>query len=321
MKKERLHPKISIIGCGNVGVRYAYALIIKGIAREIVMVDIDRKRLEGEVMDLSHTAPYTSPVNIIPGDYEDIIESDIVVITAGKNQEPGETRLDLVNKNVDLFKSIIPKIQKYDSDAVYLIVSNPVDILSYVTYKVSGKPKNKVMGSGTTLDTARFRYLLAKYCKVNASNIHAYILGEHGDSEFAVWSSAMVGGAYIKNYCDMSNFVNPNDANKNFQTIFEEVRDSAYKIIERKGETSYGIGLTLARISQAIINDENSILPVSTLIEDFYGINDLFLSLPSIINKNGIQETLNIELSEEEIKNFKFSAKTIKEILKKIDYN
>ncbi|MFX0007314.1 MAG: L-lactate dehydrogenase [Candidatus Hermodarchaeota archaeon] len=321
MKKERLHPKISIIGCGNVGVRYAYALIIKGIAREIVMVDIDRKRLEGEVMDLSHTAPYTSPVNIIPGDYEDIIESDIFVITAGKNQEPGETRLDLVNKNVDLFKSIIPKIQKYDSDAVYLIVSNPVDILSYVTYKVSGKPKNKVMGSGTTLDTARFRYLLAKYCKVNASNIHAYILGEHGDSEFAVWSSAMVGGAYIKNYCDMSNFVNPNDANKNFQTIFEEVRDSAYKIIERKGETSYGIGLTLARISQAIINDENSILPVSTLIEDFYGINDLFLSLPSIINKNGIQETLNIELSEEEIKNFKFSAKTIKEILKKIDYN
>ncbi|MFW9820574.1 MAG: L-lactate dehydrogenase [Candidatus Thorarchaeota archaeon] len=319
MKKESLHPKISIIGCGNVGVRYAYTLIIKGIAREIVMVDIDRKRLEGEVMDLSHTAPYTSPVNIIPGNYEDIIESDIIVITAGKNQEPGETRLDLVNKNVDLFKYIIPKIQKYDSDAVYLIVSNPVDILSYATYKISGKSKNKVLGSGTTLDTARFRYLLAKYCKVNASNIHAYILGEHGDSEFAVWSSAMVGGAYIKNYCDMSNFFNPNDANKKFQTIFEEVRDSAYKIIERKGETSYGIGLALARISQAIINDENTILPVSTLIEDFYGISDLYLSLPSIINKNGVQESLKITLNEEEIEYFKESANKMKNILRKLE--
>jgi L-lactate dehydrogenase len=317
VKKESLHPKISIIGCGNVGVRYAYALIIKGIAREIVMVDIDRKRLEGEVMDLSHTAPYTSPVNIIPGNYEDIIESDIVVITAGKNQKPGETRLDLVNKNVDLFKSIIPKIQKYDSDAAYLIVSNPVDILSYATYKISGKSKNKVMGAGTTLDTARFRYLLAKYCKVNASNIHAYILGEHGDSEFAVWSSAMVGGAYIRNYCDMSNSINSNDANRKFQTIFEEVRDSAYQIIERKGETSYGIGLALARISQAIINDENTILPVSTLIEDFYGISDLYLSLPSVINKNGVQESLKITLNEEEIENFKKSANKIKNVLKK----
>ena len=317
MKKEGLHPKISIIGCGNVGVRYAYALIIKGIAREIVMVDINRKRLEGEVMDLSHTAPYTSPVNIIPGNYEDIKESDIVVITAGKNQEPGETRLDLVNKNVNLFKSIIPKIQKYDSDAVYLIVSNPVDILSYATYKISGKSKSRVMGSGTTLDTARFRYLLAKYCKVNASNIHAYILGEHGDSEFAVWSSAMVGGAYIRNYCDMSNSINSNDANKKFQTIFEEVRDSAYKIIERKGETSYGIGLALARISQAIINDENTILPVSTLIEDFYGISDLYLSLPSIINKNGVQESLKITLNEKEIEYFKESANKIRNVLRK----
>ncbi|MDX1797351.1 MAG: L-lactate dehydrogenase [Candidatus Lokiarchaeia archaeon] len=317
MKKEGLHPKISIIGCGNVGVRYAYALIIKGIAREIVMVDINRKRLEGEVMDLSHTAPYTSPVNIIPGNYEDIKESDIVVITAGKNQEPGETRLDLVNKNVNLFKSIIPKIQKYDSDAVYLIVSNPVDILSYATYKISGKSKSRVMGSGTTLDTARFRYLLAKYCNVNASNIHAYILGEHGDSEFAVWSSAMVGGAYIRNYCDMSNSINSNDANKKFQTIFEEVRDSAYKIIERKGETSYGIGLALARISQAIINDENTILPVSTLIEDFYGISDLYLSLPSIINKNGVQESLKITLNEKEIEYFKESANKIRNVLRK----
>ncbi len=318
MKKESLHPKISIIGCGNVGTRFAYALIIRGITREIVMVDINRKRLEGEVMDLSHTAPYTNPVNIISGDYEDITDSDIVVITAGKNQEPGETRIALANKNVELFRKFIPKIQQYAPHSIYLVVSNPVDILSYATYKISGKPKNEIMGSGTTLDTARFRYLLAKYCGVNARNVHAYILGEHGDSEFAVWSSAIVGGTYIKNYCDLSKNINSNDSDKVFQDIFEEVRDSAYKIIERKGETSYGIGLALARISQAIINDENTILPVSTLIEDFYGVNDVYLSLPSIVNKNGIQEALNIELNNDEINSFKKSANKLEEVIKKV---
>ena len=320
LKKESLHPKISIIGCGNVGIRYAYALILKGIAREIVMVDIDRKRLEGEVMDLSHTAPYTSPVDIIAGDYEDIENSDIIVITAGRSQKPGETRLDLVNKNVGLFKEIIPKIQKKAPKSIYLIVSNPVDILSYVTYKISGKPKNEIMGSGTVLDTARFRYLLAKNCHVDASNVHAYVLGEHGDSEYAVWSSAMIGGTLIKEYCNMRKIVDLQDADEKFKKIFDQVKNSAYEIIERKGETSYGIGLALARISQAIVNDENSILPVSTLIENFYDINDLYLSLPCIINKNGVEETLKIELNEEEIKNFKFSANTIKRIINNIGY-
>jgi len=320
LKKESLHPKISIIGCGNVGTRYAYALIIKGIAREIVMVDINRKRLEGEVMDLSHTAPYTNPVDILPGKFEDIVDSDIVVITAGKNQEPGETRLELVNKNVALFKQIIPKIHNYAPHAIYLIVSNPVDILSYVTYKISGKPKNEVMGAGTTLDTARFRYLLAKYCNISARNVHAYILGEHGDSEFALWSSAMIGGIHIKNYSKMSEYVNFNDSDKNFQMIFEEVRDSAYKIIDRKGETSFGIGLALARISQAIVNDENTIFPISTLVEDFYGVNDVYTSLPSIINKNGVQETLKIVLNDEEIEEFKYSANKLKDIIKKVNF-
>ncbi len=320
MKNKSLHPKISIIGCGNVGIRFAYALIIKGIAREIVMVDIDRKRLEGEVMDLSHTAPYTSPVNIIAGSYENIGDSDIIVITAGKNQQPGETRQDLVNKNVELFKEIIPKIQHQAPKSIYLIVSNPVDILSYVTHKISEKPYNEIIGSGTTLDTARFRYLLAKNFHVNASNVHAYILGEHGDSEFAVWSSAMIGGILIKDYSRICNFKEVQDFDKQFRRIFEEVKDSAYKIIERKGETSYGIGLALTRISQAIINNENTILPVSTLIEDFYDMNDLYLSLPCIINKNGVQEPLKIELNDAEIKNFKFSANAIKKIINKISF-
>ncbi|MFX1498463.1 MAG: L-lactate dehydrogenase [Promethearchaeota archaeon] len=320
MTEKGLHPKISIIGCGNVGTRYAYALILKGIAREIVIVDIDRKKLEGEVMDLSHTAPYTTPVNIVAGDYEDVGDSDIIVITVGKNQKPGESRLELVVKNVELFKEIIPKIKQEAPKSIYLVVSNPVDILSYVTYKISNKPKNEVIGSGTTLDTARFRFLLAKYCRVNARNVHAYILGEHGDSEFAVWSSAMIGGIFIKDYVKLCKFADFQDCNSDFIKIFEEVKNSAYKIIERKGETSYGIGLGLAEISQAIVNNENTILPVSTFIEDFYGINDLYLSLPCIINKSGVNQSLKIKLNEEEIKNFKFSANTIREIIKTLEY-
>lgn len=316
--KKELSPKISIIGGGNVGIRYAYALIIKGIAREIVLIDIDRKRLEGEVMDLSHTAPYTSPVNIIAGDYEDIKESDIVVITAGKNQKQGETRIDLVHKNIELFKKIIPKIYEYAPNSIYLVVSNPVDILSYAAYKISGKPKNEVLGSGTTLDTARFRYLLAKYYQINARNVHAYILGEHGDSEFPIWSSAMIGGILIKDYHEIHEM---QESERDLNGIFESVKNSAYKIIERKGETSYGIGLALARISKAIINDENTILSVSTLIEDYYGMNDLYLSLPSIINKKGVQESLKISLNKEEAKQFRYSAEKIKEIIQKTNFN
>jgi L-lactate dehydrogenase len=321
LTKKHSSPKISIIGCGNVGTRYAYALTIKGIAREIVMVDIDRKRLEGEVMDLSHTAPYTSPVDIIAGDYNDIEGSEMVVITAGKNQKPGETRTDLVHKNVDLFKKIIPKIHEYSPKSIYLVVSNPVDILSYVTFRLSGKPKNEVLGSGTTLDTARFRYLLAKYCQINARNVHAYILGEHGDSEFPVWSSAMIGGMLIKDYRKMCQFSNLGESDEQLSYIFEKVKNSAYKIIDRKGETSYGIGLALARISQAIINDENTILSVSTFIEDYYGIDDLYLSLPSVINKNGIKRTLKIGLDDEEVNKFRFSANKIKDIIQKININ
>jgi len=321
MQKDDFHPKISIIGCGNVGTQYAYALIIRGMARQIVMVDIDRKRLEGEVMDLSHTAPYTEPVSIIAGNYEDIVDSDIVVITVGRNQKPGETRLDLVKKNVELYKQIIPEIQNQAPKAIYLVVSNPVDILSYATYKISGKPENEVFGSGTSLDTARFRFLLAKNCNINPQNVHAYILGEHGDSEFAVWNSAMIGGMLIKDFCKIRKFVDLSDSDKKFQALFEEVRDSAYQIIEKKGETSYGIGLALTRISQAIINDENTIMPVSVLIQDFCEINDLYLSLPSIINRNGVQEALKIELSSEEVKNFKYSATKIKDVIKNINFD
>ncbi|MBD3254893.1 MAG: L-lactate dehydrogenase [Candidatus Lokiarchaeota archaeon] len=320
LKLNDLKPKISIIGCGNVGVRFAYALTIKGIAREIVMVDIDKKRLRGEVMDLSHGAPYTDPVKIIAGDYEDIENSDLVVVTAGKNQEPGESRLDLVKKNINLFRQIIPKIIDIDKDPLLLIVSNPVDILSYASWKLSGKPAHHVIGSGTSLDTARFRYLLSQYCDVNAKNVHAYILGEHGDSEFAVWSGAMVGGTLIKDYCLMCE-KKANNIGGKLNEIFKEVRDSAYKIIESKGETSYGIGLALTRITQAIVNDENTILPVSTLINGFLGIHNIYLSLPCVLNKNGISQILKIELNSEEKTNFKNSADKLRTMIEEFNFD
>lgn len=311
-----LEPKVSIIGCGNVGMRYAYALIMKGGVRQLVLVDIDRKRLEGEVMDLSHGAPYISPVEIIAGEYPDIKNSDLVVITAGKKGKSGQTRLDLAKDNVELYRKIIPEIVKYASSAILLIVSNPVDVLSYAAYKFSSKSKEKVIGSGTVLDTARFRFLLSKHCNVDSRNIHAYILGEHGDSEFPVWSRAMIGGVLFKDYCYICKKSATCQHDKELHKIFTEVKDSAYEIVERKQETSYGIGLALVRITQAIINDENAILPVSSLVEDYLGINDVYLSLPSVINKEGVREVLKIELSPQEQGELKNSAEVIKKVVK-----
>ena len=311
-----LRPKISIIGCGNVGMRYAYALIMKGGVRQLVLVDLDRKRLEGEVMDLSHGAPYISPVEIIAGDYSLIENSDLVVITAGKKGKSDETRLDLAKDNVELYRKIIPEIVKYASSAILLIVSNPVDILSYAAYKFSSKPKEKVIGSGTVLDTARFRSLLSKHCKVDPRNIHAYILGEHGDSEFPVWSRAMIGGVLFKDYCYICKRGATCQRDEELNEIFTEVRDSAYEIVERKQETSYGIGLALVRITQAIMNDENAILPVSSLVEDYLGINDVYLSLPAVINREGVREVLKIELNPQEQKELKKSAEVIKKVIK-----
>ena len=311
-----LKPKISIIGCGNVGMRYAYALIMKGGVRQLVLVDLDQKRLKGEVMDLSHGAPYISPVEIIAGDYSHIKNSDLVVITAGKKQKPDQTRLDLAKDNVELYRKIIPEIVKYASSAILLIVSNPVDVLSYAAYKFSSKPKEKVIGSGTVLDTARFRFLLSKHCNVDPRNIHAYILGEHGDSEFPVWSRAMIGGVLFKDYCYICKKSATCQHDKELNKVFTEVKDSAYEIIERKQETSYGIGLALVRITQAIINDENAILPVSSLVENYLGIDDVYLSLPSVINKEGVREVLKIELNPQEKQAFKNSADAVKRVIR-----
>jgi L-lactate dehydrogenase len=313
-----LKPRVSIIGAGNVGTRYAYALTIRGLARQIILVDIDKKRLAGEVMDLSHGAPYVSPVEIRAGDYPDTENSDLVVITAGKKQKPGETRLDLARDNVALYKKTIPEIVKYAPQAILLAVTNPVDVLSYAAYRFSGKPAKEVISSGTVLDTARFRFLLAKHCQVDPRNVHAYILGEHGDSEFPVWSRAMIGGVLFKDYCPICKRTGSCRHQEELHQIFFEVRDSAYEIIEKKGETSCGIGLALVRITQAVLNDENAILPVSSLVDGYLGINDVYLSLPSVINRGGVREVLQIELNDEEEEAFKHSAQKLKKIIKEV---
>lgn len=311
-----LKPKISIIGAGNVGMRYAYALMMSGLARKIVIVDIDKKRVEGEVMDLSHGAPYISPVEVIAGDYSDIRDSDLVVITAGKKQSPGQARLELAKDNILIYKKIIPEIMKYADESIILVVTNPVDVLSYAAYRISGKPANEVIGSGTVLDTARFRFLLASHCKIDSHNVHAYILGEHGDTEFPVWSSAIIGGVLFKDYCHICREEANCDHPEELENIFLEVRDSAYKIIERKGETSYGIGLALVRITQAIIHDENAILPVSYLVEDYYGINDVYLSLPAVLNRQGVREILKVEFDTKERHQLENSGAAIKKVIK-----
>lgn len=308
-----LKPKVSIIGAGNVGIRYAYSLMISGLARSIIILDMDRKHTEGEVLDLVSGMPYVSPIEITVGDYPDLKDSDLIVITAGKKQRPDQSRSDLVKDNIEVFRAIIPQITKYAKEAVLLVVTNPVDVLSYATYKISGKPWQEVIGSGTTLDSARFRFLLSKHCQVDARNIHSYILGEHGDSEFPVWSRALIGGTFLQEYCPVCNKCG--DYQENLQRIFEETRDFAYKIIDKKDETSYGIGLALVRITEAILKDENSILPISCYVQDYYDVNDIYLSLPSVINKNGIREILKIKLSDEEIKNLKKSADAIREVI------
>ena len=308
--------KVAIVGAGNVGSTFAFSLMKSGVAREIVLIDKDEKRAKGECMDLSHGASFVPPVNIYSAGYEGCKGANIVVITAGAKQKPGETRIDLVQRNAEIFKDIIPEIAKYASDAILLVVSNPMDILTYITLRISGLPSNRVVGSGTVLDSSRFRYLISEHCHVDPRNIHAYIIGEHGDTELPVWSHANIAGTVLAQYCTICE--NPCDHEKELEKIFEEVKSVAYKIIEAKGATYYAIGLALVRIVEAILRDENSVLPVSTLIDDYYGINDVCLSIPSIVNRNGVEKFLRLELSQPEQEQFKHSAKTLKDIIKNI---
>lgn len=310
-------PKVAIIGVGNVGATFAFSLMESGLAREIVLIDKNEQRANGECMDLNHGAAFMSPVKIYPSGYEGCKDADIVVFTAGAKQKPEESRLDLLERNIEVFKEIIEGIADYAKDAILLAVTNPVDILSYVTMKISGFPKEKVIGSGTVLDTSRFRYLLSEHCRVDPRNVHAYIIGEHGDTELAVWSQANIAGIKLSDYCPSCGRKDC-DYKSDLQKIFEQVKDAAYKIIEAKGATYYAIGLSIVKIVASILRDENSVLPVSTFIEDYYGIDDVYLSVPAVINRKGVERVLKLKLSEEEVRNLRYSADRLKSVIKNI---
>lgn len=318
MLHEKDTVKIGIIGAGFVGATTAYALMMSGIASEIVLVDINKEKAQGEVMDLNHGMAFVRPVNIVAGDYADLAEADIVIITAGANQKEGETRIDLVNKNVAIFKSIVPEIVKYAKDAILLVVSNPVDILTYVTYKISGLPKNHVIGSGTVLDTSRLKYQLSKHCSVDARNIHAYIIGEHGDTEIPAWSITSIAGSKMEDFCVTG--CDKGSCGKQCQEdIHHHVKHAAYEIIKRKGATYFAVALAVSKIVEAIVRDENSILTVSSLLEGQFGLRDVCISLPTIVNRDGVRKVLEVNLDEKDKEGFLASAEAMKQIIDQVD--
>ncbi len=315
---KHLKPKIVIVGAGNVGSTFAFSLIISGLAREIVLIDKNDALAKGECMDLNHGLSFAHPTNIYAAGFESCKDADIVVITAGTNQKSGQSRTDLVKANVSIFKELIPEITKYATNSILLVVTNPVDILTYVTLKISGFPSNRIIGSGTVLDTARLKYMISEYYKVDASNIHAYIIGEHGDTELPVWSNATIGGMDIETYCSI--YARKSNSKNELAEIFEKVKNAAYQIIQAKGATNYSIALSLVKISQAILRNENSILPVSTLITDFYGISDVCISMPAIVNNSGVKQYVRLNLSDKEQKLFVHSANTLKNLIKEINF-
>ncbi len=299
--------KVVIIGCGNVGMSYAYALLNqKSKVSELVLIDLDKKKIEGEVMDLSHCLAFLpSKIKVKVGDYEDCRDADIVMIAAGAKQEDNETRMDLISKNCVILKGIVGEVVKSGFKGIFVVATNPVDIMTYVTWKISGFDYKRVIGTGTSLDTARLRYLIGQRINIDTKNIHAYVIGEHGDSEFVPWSGANVG---LQN---IDNFLNKDE----LEEVCREVREAAYEIIKRKGNTSYGIGVCLVRITNAILNDENSIITVSSYDEE----NDIFMGLPSVLNRNGAERRIYVELSEEETEKLQNSVDILKEAKAKIN--
>ena len=304
--------KVVMIGCGFVGAACSFAIMQSGLFSEMVLIDADKSKAEGEALDISHGVPFAKPIKIYAGDYDDIKDASLIIVTAGANQKPGETRLDLVKKNISIFKSIIPEIKKRDFNGVLLIVANPVDILTTVAQKLSGLPENKVIGSGTVLDTARLKYELGNHLNVDSRSVHAFIIGEHGDSEIAAWSSANVSGIPLNKFCEMRGHFNHDEAMKR---IAENVKNSAYEIIEKKKATYYGVAMAVKRICEAIVRDEKSILPISSLMKGDFGIEGISLSMPAIVGKDGVECLVPIQLNEEEISKLQKSAKTLSDTL------
>ncbi len=310
--------KIAIVGAGSVGATIAYAAMIRGVAKQLALYDINRAKVDAEVLDLNHGLQFV-PMATLEGS-DDIgvcAGADVVVITAGAKQKPGQTRMELAGANVELCRTLVPRLLKVAPDALLLVVTNPVDVLTYVVQKLSGLPTRRVFGSGTVLDSSRFRFLLARHLDVAVQNVHAFIVGEHGDSELPLWSSATVGGVPLLQWAV------PGRARLTEQDrthIFDNVRNAAYHIIRGKGATNYAIGLATAQILEAVLNDEQRVLPVSSRLEGYLGIDDVCLSVPSIINRTGVEVVLEIPLSEQEREGLRHSADTIRHAIRTLGF-
>lgn len=307
--------KVVIIGAGSVGTAYIYALLQTGLVAEVALIDIDEKAVAGEVMDLSHGLPFIPPVSIHEGSYSDCSDAHMIVVTAGTKQKPGQSRTDLVRDNASIIRSICGQIKSHPTSAVLVMVTNPVDTLTDTALDYLGWPRQRVLGSGTVLDTARLKYMLSRHCQVDARNVHAYVLGEHGDSEVVAWSLAHIAGVPMEHYCRLCQAC---DYRKQHKRIAQQVRDSAYHIIDYKGSTYYGIGMSLVKISGAILRDEHSVLTVSIKLEGEYGIKDLCLSVPCVVGENGVERIIDARLSDAEGKALKASADVLRNHLQSI---
>ena len=305
--------KIILIGDGAVGSSFAYASTILGIGRELGIIDINENKAEGDAMDLSDAISFTKPKSIYKASYADCKDAEVVVITAGIPQKEGETRLDLVEKNLNIFKDMIKSVVGSGFDGIFVVASNPVDVLTYATWKYSGFPANKVIGTGTTLDSSRFKKEIASLIGIDPRSVDAYILGEHGDSEFAVWSHTNIGGLPIYEWISSNSEVDEIA----LLNTFEKTKNAAYEIIKKKGATFYGIGMALARIVEAIINDENAVFSTSSYLNGEYGLKDIYIGVPTVIGKDGAKWVIEIPLTDIENERMESSAKTLKQILEK----
>lgn len=310
--------KVAVIGTGFVGSSSAFALMQSGLFSEMVLVDVMKEKAEGEAMDINHGAALCNPMNIYAGDYADIKDAAIIVLTAGANQKPGETRLDLLKKNISIHSSIMAEIRKQNCEGILIVVANPVDVLTLYAQKYSGMPENRVFGSGTVLDTARLRYLIGNRLDVDARSVHAYVIGEHGDSEIVTWSNANVSGVPLSDFFALRGMQGIGDLEASQKDIADDVKNAAYKIIEKKHATYYGIAASVVRLCRAVLKDEKCVLPISTCLHGEYGISEVSLSVPAIVGRNGIEELVPVLLSEQERNDLLKSANILKKSLENL---
>jgi L-lactate dehydrogenase len=312
MDDEKVAGKVGLVGTGMVGSSFAYALMQRGLANELVLVDKDHARAEGEAMDLNHGLPFVRPMRISAGSYAQLAGCEVVVITAGANQRPGETRLDLLQRNAAVFREIVPQVVAASPNGIIVIATNPVDILTTISAEIAGLPVGRVIGSGTILDTARFRYLLGEYYRVDSRSVHAYIVGEHGDTELALWSLANIAGVRLRDFVGTNGKGYDQAA---MDAVFEQTRTAAYEIIKRKHATYYAIGLGLLTIVEAILRDQRTVLTVSTLLDGQYGVEGISIGLPTIIGRRGVEAVLDLPIGDDERAALQNSAQTLKERL------